>query len=176
MTTNEQRPFAGERISYAFAETELGLALVAESERGVAAVLVGDDRSKLLGELRRALAGARLEMEAADMSATLLAVAQLAANPAVGASFPLDLRGSPLELAVWEALARVPSGETVTYGALARRLPVPATAQEVGAACAANRVAVAIPCHRVVKADGSISGYRWGVGRKRRLINLEAVA
>lgn len=176
MMKSEQRPFAGERITYAFAETALGLALVAESERGVAALLIGDDRIRLLGELRGTLAGAPLEEDAAGMSATLATVARLIANPASGASFRLDLRGSPLERAVWDALASVPTGETTTYGALAKSLSVPATAQEVGAACAANRIAVAIPCHRVVKADGSISGYRWGVQRKRRLINLEGVA
>jgi len=90
-------------------------------------------------------------------------------------SLPLDMRGSDLELAVWEALRAIPSGETRTYGGLAKTLTIPATAQEVGAACAANVLAVAVPCHRVVKADGSISGYRWGVSRKRRLINMEGV-
>jgi AraC family transcriptional regulator of adaptative response/methylated-DNA-[protein]-cysteine methyltransferase len=81
-----------------------------------------------------------------------------------------------MEQEVWRALRGVPSGQTVTYGQIARSLPLPATAQEVGAACAANLLAVAIPCHRVVKADGSVSGYRWGVQRKRKLINREAVA
>ncbi|MDP3172994.1 MAG: methylated-DNA--[protein]-cysteine S-methyltransferase [Phenylobacterium sp.] len=84
--------------------------------------------------------------------------------------------GSILQRAVWSDLQAIPSGETRSYGAIARTLPLVATAQEVGAACAANTIAVTIPCHRVVKADGSISGYRWGVERKRRLINLEGVA
>jgi AraC family transcriptional regulator, regulatory protein of adaptative response / methylated-DNA-[protein]-cysteine methyltransferase len=88
----------------------------------------------------------------------------------------LDLRGSPLEVAVWNALQSIHAGETRTYSAIAKGLPVAATAQEVGAACAANRIAIAVPCHRVVKSDGSISGYRWGVQRKRRLINMEGVA
>src|SRR5215469_9110544 len=88
----------------------------------------------------------------------------------------LDLRGSPVEVAVWEALRAIPAGETRTYGAIAQSLPIRATAQDVGAACAANRIAVAIPCHRIVKSDGSISGYRWGVQHKRRLINMEGVA
>jgi AraC family transcriptional regulator of adaptative response/methylated-DNA-[protein]-cysteine methyltransferase len=79
-------------------------------------------------------------------------------------------------MAVWTALQAIPAGEVRTYGAIARTLPVAATAQEVGAACAANRIAIAVPCHRVVKSDGSISGYRWGVQRKRRLINMEGVA
>ena len=95
--------------------------------------------------------------------------------PHKGLELPLDIRGNALEQAVWQALRAVPSGETITYGQIAKALPSPATAQEVGAACAANVLAVAIPCHRVVKADGSISGYRWGVQRKRKLINREAV-
>ena len=81
-----------------------------------------------------------------------------------------------MEVAVWKALQVIPSGDTRTYGAIARDLPMTARAQDVGAACAANRIAVAVPCHRVVKSDGSISGYRWGVQRKRRLINMEGVA
>jgi len=88
----------------------------------------------------------------------------------------LDVRGSAVEQAVWEALRAIPCGQTTTYGQIARSLPVTATAQEVGAACAANRHAIAIPCHRVVKADGAISGYRWGVARKRALIGREAAA
>jgi AraC family transcriptional regulator of adaptative response/methylated-DNA-[protein]-cysteine methyltransferase len=85
----------------------------------------------------------------------------------------LDLKGNALETVVWQALATIPVGETRSYGELAKSLSVPATAQEVGAACAANVVALAVPCHRVVKADGSISGYRWGINRKRRLLEKE---
>ena len=96
--------------------------------------------------------------------------------PNQGLDLPLDIRGSAQEQAVWQALRNVPAGQTITYGEIAKSLPLPATAQDVGAACAANVLAVAIPCHRVVKADGSISGYRWGVQRKRKLINREAMA
>ena len=88
----------------------------------------------------------------------------------------LDIRGSDIERAVWSALQTIPAGQTRTYGEIAKTLRMPATAQEVGAACAANILAIAIPCHRVVKADGSISGYRWGVDRKRRLLEAEAAA
>jgi AraC family transcriptional regulator of adaptative response/methylated-DNA-[protein]-cysteine methyltransferase len=88
----------------------------------------------------------------------------------------LDIRGSDAERAVWSALRAIPAGETRTYGQIAKTLPMPVTALEVGAACSANVLAVAIPCHRVIKADGSLSGYRWGVGRKRRLLQMEAAA
>jgi AraC family transcriptional regulator of adaptative response/methylated-DNA-[protein]-cysteine methyltransferase len=174
--TSENRPFAGETMTFGFAETVLGTAAVARGERGVTAILIGDDRARLTRDLDAALGGARLEPDMAGLAPELDAVTRLLAAPGADAALTLDLRGSPVELAVWDALRRVPAGTTISYGALARALPLPATAQEVGAACAANRVAVAVPCHRVVKADGAISGYRWGVQRKRRLINLEGVA
>lgn len=176
MTMIDDRPFAGETLLYAPVETAIGIALVAAGPNGIAAILIGNDRARLLRELSESLAGTRLIEDPAALADTLGAVAALLAAPAAGSTLPLDLRGSPIELAVWQALRALPAGETISYGALARRLDVTATAQEVGAACAANRVAVAVPCHRVVKADGSISGYRWGVARKRRLIDLEAAA
>jgi AraC family transcriptional regulator of adaptative response/methylated-DNA-[protein]-cysteine methyltransferase len=120
--------------------------------------------------------GAQLVEDNTGLAEAIAKVVTLINAPQSGFNLPLDLRGSELERAVWAALQAIPPGETRTYGALAKTLPVPATAQEVGAICAANRLAVAVPCHRVVKADGSISGYRWGVHRKRRLINMEHVA
>ena len=171
-----ERPFAGEQATYAFTQTVLGLAVVASTDKGVAALLVGDSRDGLMNDLRDTLDRAVLEEDAQAMTPLLDEVACMFASPGRGGRFPLDLRGTELELAVWDALRTVKPGETIAYGQLARELRLPATAQEVGAACAANRIAVAIPCHRVVKANGSISGYRWGVQRKRKLINLEGVA
>lgn len=165
-----------ETITYGFGEAKLGEILVAASGAGLAAILIGDDRGRLRRELGETLPDVELIEDQASLSERIAAVEQLVDTPNTALNLPLDLRGSDLELAVWAALTRIPPGETTTYGALARSLSVAATAQEVGAACAANRLAVAIPCHRVVKADGSISGYRWGVQRKRRLINMEAVA
>jgi AraC family transcriptional regulator of adaptative response/methylated-DNA-[protein]-cysteine methyltransferase len=163
-------------LRFGYGETGLGTVLVAESERGVAAIFLGEERDNLLRDLNAAFPYATLIPDEAGLSATIAKVAALVDAPNLGTDLRLDLRGSALELAVWEALRAIPPGETRTYGALAKALPMPAMAQEVGAACAANRLAVAVPCHRVVKADGSISGYRWGVQRKRRLINLEGVA
>ena len=165
-----------ETITYGFGETKLGDILVAASDAGLAAILIGDDRDRLRREIGETLPVAALVEDQAALADRIAAVERLVDSPNSALDLPLDLRGSDLERAVWSALTRIPSGETTTYGALARSLPVAATAQEVGAACAANRLAVAIPCHRVVKADGSISGYRWGVQRKRRLINMEGVA
>jgi len=165
-----------ETITYGFGETKLGDILVAASGAGLAAILIGDDHGRLRRELGDTLPDMELAEDQAGLAAWIAAVEQLVDTPHTALDLPLDLRGSDLERAVWTALARIPPGETTTYGALARSLPVAATAQEVGAACAANRLAVIIPCHRVVKADGSISGYRWGAHRKRRLINMEGVA
>ena len=182
-------------LRFGFGEAALGTVLVARSSHGVVALFLGCDRSKLERDLKDAFPGARLRLDPAGLAETIAKAVALVEAPHRPNTLKLDLRGTPLELAVWRALQAIPPGETRSYGAVARSvggsrsdqksvresdrqecLPLPATAQDVGAACAANRIAVAIPCHRVVKADGSISGYRWGVQRKRRLINSEGVA
>ena len=163
-------------LRFNFGETRLGLALVAASDRGVAAILLGDDEPRLRGELGRAFPNTDLIEDEAGLAETLAAVVALIDRPGNGHDLTLDLSGSPIEMAVWQALREIPIGETRSYGQLAKALPVAATAQEVGSACAANVLAVAVPCHRVMKADGSISGYRWGVHRKRRLLALEKAA
>ena len=163
-------------LRFGIGETTLGTILVAESENGVAALFIGDDRTKLYRDLEEAFPGAELMADQAGLAETIAKAIALIEAPHLGTDLTLDLRGTPVELAVWQALQAIPSGETRSYGAIARSLTIAATAQDVGAACAANRIAVAVPCHRVVKADGSISGYRWGVRRKRRLINMEGVA
>ena len=175
MQSAETQP-AREAFFVGFGATKLGTVLVANSERGVSAILLGDDAERLRRELRAAFPAIELVYDDSRLADTVTAVVAFIDAPQHGLDLSLDLRGSPLELEVWNALRRIPSGETRTYGALAKALAMPATAQEVGAACAANVLAVAVPCHRVVKADGSISGYRWGVSRKRRLINMEGVA
>ena len=167
---------ARETFLVGFGVTKLGAVLVAKSGQGVTAILLGDDANRLRGELSKAFPAVELVENELAMADTVATVAAFVDAPQSGLALPLDMRGSPLELEVWNALRRIPSGETRTYGALAKTLAVLATPQEVGAACAANVLAVAVPCHRVVKADGSISGYRWGVHRKRRLINAEGVA
>jgi len=165
-----------ETLRFGFGESKLGTVLVALSDRGVAAILLGDDRQKLRRELGSSFGDQQPTEDEAGLAEAIAKVVKLVDAPNRELDLPLDLQGSELELAVWTALRATPPGETRTYGALAKALPMPATPQEVGAACAANRLAVAVPCHRVVKSDGSIAGYRWGVHRKRRLINLEGVA
>ena len=167
---------APETLRFGYGEAALGTIVIAESGYGVVALFIGDDRAKLLRDLKDAFPSAELVLDQAGLAQTIAKAVALANVPHRGTDLALDLRGSPVEMAVWDALRAIPSGETRTYGAIARALPIAATAQDVGAACAANRIAVAVPCHRVVKSDGSISGYRWGVKRKRRLINMEGVA
>jgi AraC family transcriptional regulator of adaptative response/methylated-DNA-[protein]-cysteine methyltransferase len=165
---------ATEEMRFAYGAFSLGGVLVAGGARGVTAILIGEDRNELRRELARAFPRAALRLDEPGLKEVVDRVCAWLEAPEGEIGVPLDLRGSTVELAVWEALRAIPRGQTISYGEIARALPVPATAQEVGAACAANRIAIAIPCHRVVKADGSISGYRWGVQRKRRLLATEA--
>jgi AraC family transcriptional regulator, regulatory protein of adaptative response / methylated-DNA-[protein]-cysteine methyltransferase len=171
-----RRETASEAFRLSYGASAIGTFLVALSDRGITAILLGDDRQKLRRELERAFPDVLLIEDGAACADAVAKVAALIDAPRLGLALALDMRGSAVERAVWTALRAIPSGETRSYGALAKSLPVAATAQEVGAACAANVLAVAVPCHRVVKADGSISGYRWGVRRKRHLINQEGVA
>ncbi len=175
-TLNIRQDATMENIRFAFGTFSLGTVLVAASTTGIAAILLGDDQSALQSELTAAFPHARLTLDDVGLGDTVGKVVTFLDAPHKGLDLTLDIRGSALEQAVWQALRGVPASHTVTYGQIAKTLPLPATAQDVGAACAANVLAVAIPCHRVVKADGSISGYRWGVQRKRKLINREGVA
>ena len=167
---------APEIFRFGYGDTILGTILVAESAHGVVAFFIGDDRAKLRGDLEDAFPNIQFMLDQEGLAQTIAKAGALVDAPHRGTDLALDMRGLPMEMAIWSALRTIPSGETRTYGAIARDLPIMATAQDVGAACAANRIAIAVPCHRVVKSDGSISGYRWGVQRKRRLINMEGVA
>jgi AraC family transcriptional regulator, regulatory protein of adaptative response / methylated-DNA-[protein]-cysteine methyltransferase len=165
-----------EILHFGYGDTALGIMVVAESMHGVVALFIGDDRVQLLRDLKDAFPEVEFVLDQTKLAQTIAKATALADAPQFRTDLTLDLRGSPVEVVVWKALQAIPPGETRTYGAIARDLPIRATAQDVGAACAANRIAIAVPCHRVVKSDGSISGYRWGVQRKRRLINMEGVA
>jgi AraC family transcriptional regulator, regulatory protein of adaptative response / methylated-DNA-[protein]-cysteine methyltransferase len=175
MTTQALDTGEPETLRFGYGDAALGTIVVAQSLRGVVALLIGDDRATLLRDLKDAFPEAVFALDQAGLARTIAKAAALVDAPQLATDLTLDLRGSPVEVAVWKALQAIPAGETRTYGAIARSLPITATAQDVGAACAANRIAVAVPCHRVVKSDGSIAGYRWGVARKRRLINMEGV-
>jgi AraC family transcriptional regulator, regulatory protein of adaptative response / methylated-DNA-[protein]-cysteine methyltransferase len=165
-----------DEIRFALSPFSMGTGLVALSNKGVVAILMGDDRDALTRDLALMFPHAHLIADEAGLEDVLTHVVAFLEAPHEGLDLPLDIRGSAQEQAIWRALRNIPPGQTVTYGQIAKALPLSATAQDVGAACAANVLAVAILCHRVVKADGSIAGYRWGVQRKRKLINRESVA
>jgi AraC family transcriptional regulator, regulatory protein of adaptative response / methylated-DNA-[protein]-cysteine methyltransferase len=156
-------------IRYAFGDSSLGPFVAALSEHGLA--LVAFDGG--IAELEGRFPDAALVEDQAALGETIGKLAALIDHPENDAGFTLDLQGSDFECRVWNALRKVPVGTTITYGEIAARLGVPRQAREVGEACAANKLAVVVPCHRVVKKDGSISGYRWGVQRKRKLLERE---
>jgi AraC family transcriptional regulator, regulatory protein of adaptative response / methylated-DNA-[protein]-cysteine methyltransferase len=163
-----------EMIGYEVGDCVLGTVLVATSGRGVCAILMGDDAGGLVSDLRRRFPDAGL-VPGAVAPEHFARVVQFIASPRDGLDLPLDLRGSDFEQGVWRVLREIPAGATQTYGEVARRIGAPQSAKEVGEACAANPLAVAVPCHRVVRKDGSLAGYRWGVRRKRALLDREAL-
>ena len=161
-----------ERIRFAIGASALGRLLVARSERGVCAILPGGDAV----ELRSRFPDAELIGDDAGLALELAAIAAFVDRPQRGLDLPLDAHGDDFQQRVWNALRDIPAGVTASYGDIARRIGEPRAARDVAAACAANPLAVAIPCHRVIKSDGSLSGYRWGVARKRVLLAREAQA
>lgn len=163
-------------IRFAVGRCSLGALLVARSKRGLRAILLGDGPEPLIADVERRYPGAVDAQRDPDLADALIRVATLIENPAAELGLPLDLRGSDFMQEVWRALRDIPAGATATYGDVARRIGAPASARAVARACAANPLAVVIPCHRVVRADGGLSGYRWGVERKRALLAREAAS
>jgi AraC family transcriptional regulator of adaptative response/methylated-DNA-[protein]-cysteine methyltransferase len=168
-----QRGGAGVVIRFAVGECSLGSVLVAASERGICAILLGDDPGRLINELQDRFPNAELIGSDRQFERTVGRVVGLIENPGEGLELPLDIRGTAFQRRVWEALRQVPPGRTLSYTQLARRVGRPGAVRAVAKACAANPLAVAIPCHRVVRLDGSLSGYRWGMARKRALLAKE---
>lgn len=164
------------RIRFAIGECSLGSILVAQSEQGICAILLGDDPEEVLRDFQRRFARAELIGGDADFEQLVARVVAFVEAPQIGLDLPLDVRGTAFQQRVWQALRAIPPGMTVTYAELARRIGAPRAVRAVGAACGANPIAVAIPCHRVVRSDGDLSGYRWGIARKRTLLDIEAAA
>lgn len=162
-----------ESIRFAVGQCSLGAILVAATLRGVCAIFLGDDPDALVRDLQDRFPHAELLGGEADFEQWAAAVVGFVEAPRLGLALPLDIRGTAFQLRVWQALQAIPAGETVSYSVLAERIGLPKSARAVAGACAANVLAVAIPCHRVVRADGSLSGYRWGVARKRTLLDRE---
>lgn len=166
----------GAAIRFAVGECSLGSVLVAASERGVCAILLGDDPDALVRDLQDRFDRAELIGGDRDFEALVAKVVGLVENPRQGLDLPLDVRGTAFQHRVWRALREIPPGSRESYADVARRIGAPAAVRAVAGACAANALAVAIPCHRVVRQDGAVSGYRWGVERKEALLAREAAA
>ena len=164
----------GETIRFALGECTLGSILVAATAKGVCAIQLGDDPAALVCELEDRFP--RAELVGADQAFESLVarVVGLVEAPRLGLDLPLDIRGTAFQCRVWRALQDIPAGSTASYGVIADRLGSPTAARAVANACAANPLAVAIPCHRVVRRDGAVGGYRWGVERKRALLARES--
>lgn len=165
---------ANEEIKFAIGQSHLGAILVASSSRGVASILLGDDPDELVRNLQDRFPKAHLIGMDREYEALVARVCGFVENPGIGLDLPLDVRGTAFQRRVWQALQEIPVGERVSYSEIARRIGSPSASRAVAGACAANNIALAIPCHRVVRNDGALSSYAWGVERKRALLDNEA--
>ena len=165
---------AGTSIHFAVGECSLGSVFVATTDKGVCAILLGDDPEALVRDLKGRFPKAQFVGGDRDFERLIAKVVGLVEAPALGLDLPLDVRGTAFQQRVWQALRDIPAGSTASYTEIARRIGAPKAVRGVAGACAANPVAVAIPCHRVVRSNGALAGYRWGVERKRALLEREA--
>ena len=164
---------ANEEINFALGQTTLGSILVASSKKGVVAILLGDDPDKFLRELQDRFPKAKLIGADKEYEKLVAHVVGFIEAPNQGLNLPLDIRGTAFQQRVWRVLQGIPAGKTVSYAEIAKKIGSPKLVRAVAGACAANNIAVTIPCHRVVRTDGSLSGYAWGIDRKRQLIDRE---
>jgi AraC family transcriptional regulator of adaptative response/methylated-DNA-[protein]-cysteine methyltransferase len=161
----------GMSIAYAIAPCSLGHVLVGKTDKGICKISLGDDHTSLLEDLRHEFPGATITPHV-DLEG-LRSVLDLVEGKQQNSALPLDLRGTSFQMRVWRELQRIPIGRTATYEEIAERIGSPSATRAVARACASNRVALAVPCHRVVRKGGAISGYRWGVERKRAILQRE---
>jgi len=161
-------------VRFAVGQCSLGSILVGQSERGICAILLGDDPEQLVRDLQDRFARAELIGGDAEFERLVARVVGFVEAPAIGLDLPLDVRGTAFQERVWRALREIPPGSTSTYTDIALRIGAPKSVRAVAQACGANPLAVAIPCHRVVRRDGDLSGYRWGIERKRALLERES--
>jgi AraC family transcriptional regulator, regulatory protein of adaptative response / methylated-DNA-[protein]-cysteine methyltransferase len=172
--TRYQNGGVAAEIRFAVGECSLGSILVAKSERGVCAILIGDDPDALARDLQDRFPHANLIGGDSEFEQLVATVVGFVEKPAAEFALPLDIRGTAFQQRVWQALNDIPPGSTASYSEVANRIGMPSSVRAVAQACGANPLAVAIPCHRVVRSDGGLSGYRWGVERKRALLNRES--
>ncbi len=173
--STRSRPDKGVAIHFAVGQCSLGSVLIARTDKGVCAILLGDDPQALVGDLRSRFPRAALSYGTDDLEQLLAKVESFIESPGRELDIALDAHGTAFQRRVWGELARIPLGSTASYTDIARRIGAPNAVRAVAQACGANAIAVAIPCHRVVRSDGDLSGYRWGVGRKRTLLEREGI-
>lgn len=161
-------------VRYSLASCGMGRLLLAAGGRGVCAIALGDDDASLCRWLSERFPGGELHESQRDCRAWLKQTLAFLERPAGGLKLPLEMQGTAFQRQVWKALMRIPCGRTTTYAQLAQKIGRPTAVRAVASACAANRIALAIPCHRVIRSDGSLGGYRWGVDRKRELLARES--
>lgn len=164
----------GSEIRFSVGQSSLGSVLVAQSATGICAILLGDDPEGLTRELRGLFPDAVILCGDSGCERITARVIEFVETPTLRLDMPLDIRGTVFQRRVWQALREIAVGATASYTAIAAKLGLPNSARAVAQACAANLLAVVIPCHRVVRSDGHLSGYRWGIGRKRALLDREA--
>ena len=182
--TSHARPFSfdgsqrgeADRIMFSLTTCDIGCVLVASSDVGICAILIGSDADEVTGDLSTRFPGSILERNDEALRRALGKVVQFISAPSEGLDLPLDIRGTPFQRQVYETLRTVRVGAVITYGALARRIGKPNAVRAVARACANNPLAIAIPCHRVVRTNGALGGYRWEIERKRTLLDREALS
>lgn len=171
-----RRGGAGESIRYTMRRSSIGIVLVAATERGICAILLGDERDALLSELTARFPKAKITLAKREFAAWVRQIVGMLDHPQqVPPALPLDIRGTAFQRRVWQVLRTIPAGQTLSYTEVAERIGQSAAVRAVAGACAANPLAVAIPCHRVLAAGGKLSGYRWGIERKRQLLKRESI-
>ena len=162
-----------EQIEYVFCPSSVGTLLVAKSAKGLCAILIGSSQAPLISELKNRFPGANIRKDSADLKKSAAKIATLIDNPENTPDLPLDIRGTDFQKRAWSALRKIPAGKTASYSDIAKKIKAPKAVRAVAGACAANALSIIIPCHRVVRSDGALSGYYWGVARKQKLLEIE---
>lgn len=162
-----------EQLEYVFVPSSVGTLLVAQSAMGLCAVLIGSGQAPLKAELEQRFPGARKREGGAKLKRSAVKISKLIDSPKSASDFPLDIRGTDFQKRVWRALQKIPAGRTASYSEIAKKIGAPKAVRAVAGACAANALSIVIPCHRVVRSDGALSGYYWGIERKRKLLEIE---
>jgi methylated-DNA-[protein]-cysteine S-methyltransferase/AraC family transcriptional regulator of adaptative response/methylated-DNA-[protein]-cysteine methyltransferase len=173
LTARSDHRVAPDGIAYSVGESAFGNILVARDAQGVCAILIGSGPTELKSDLAKRFPQSELVRDDRELDDDLQKVLRFVETPSCGLTLELAMRGTPFQQRVWEELIKVPPGQIITYAALAARVGQPTAVRAVANACAANAIALAIPCHRVVRSNGSLSGYRWGVESKRALLKKE---